>query len=818
MGPLRGVLPFVLVVSLLAPCVRADERAYLVRDLPGVTTGSSLDSGSNFWLTIGSTTYFTATDGKSWNVWKTDGTTGGTLRVTNLTNITQPLRFLGNVNGRLILNGYAMDVATGAAVRLTFPSPIGSGVVSDGSLYFLTTSGYAAYQLWRTDGTANGTTQITIPQLLWNADSFGILDGRIVFLGRMNDRIGVYVWDGTTATLLATPSDWSFQRTQVVSFGDRLILAFPEKRVLVVTDGTIAGTRELTLSSAFQLVGVLNGKLYYLDTNAALWETNLLTPGLPLPLANNGQFEFARIAGGKIFLFRRGSVLNPRVLFSFDGQALTSLQTINADPFELTESLSFAGNDGLYFSNDDGVHGRELWRSDGTIAGTRMLADLNPGPGHGFYGKGFARPDGLLLAGSNPRTGTEPYFFHDGTALLLANIGNDSPIHGSSPSLLRANGDRVSFVASSNTGSITGVSDGTQAGTTALAHPATTAADVVATRDRNFIVSDKGLVVATDLRSGGSTVLPQAANSTVSAFRNGVAFISGAYATDGRLVISDGTLEGTRTYALPVDAQYVDRRVFVTGDQLWVANGPHLWRFTETALSELPLANRTGNISELVQAGNDIWFIEEWSRNDGAGSRVWRAAGAASSPEVVKTFDPTVQNLEPSSLSANGGSAYFVRGATLYRASGREVFEVSLPASLNDCNRLEAFGTNVVFALATRSGYTLWRSDGTTSGTVLLYQDENSTNVCRRQPAILGNRIFFSGFDSAHGLEPWVSDGTVAGTHMYADVEQGSRGSEPLEFTVAASRVFFSAYTTNYGRELWAIGDVTPPSRQRAVR
>src|SRR5688500_12434811 len=35
----------------------------------------------------------------------------------------------------------------------------------------------------------------------------------------------------------------------------------------------------------------------------------------------------------------------------------------------------------LYFSANDGVSGHELWATDGTPAGTRLVADLRPGPG-----------------------------------------------------------------------------------------------------------------------------------------------------------------------------------------------------------------------------------------------------------------------------------------------------------------------------------------------------------------------------------------------------------------------------------------------------
>jgi ELWxxDGT repeat protein len=39
-------------------------------------------------------------------------------------------------------------------------------------------------------------------------------------------------------------------------------------------------------------------------------------------------------------------------------------------------------NSELYFTANDGVHGYELWKSDGTAAGTVMVKDINPGAGN----------------------------------------------------------------------------------------------------------------------------------------------------------------------------------------------------------------------------------------------------------------------------------------------------------------------------------------------------------------------------------------------------------------------------------------------------
>ena len=52
-------------------------------------------------------------------------------------------------------------------------------------------------------------------------------------------------------------------------------------------------------------------------------------------------------------------------------------------------------NGTLFFAASDELHGLELWQSDGTAAGTVMVADLNPGPAHS-YPASITSADGRL--------------------------------------------------------------------------------------------------------------------------------------------------------------------------------------------------------------------------------------------------------------------------------------------------------------------------------------------------------------------------------------------------------------------------------------
>ena len=64
-------------------------------------------------------------------------------------------------------------------------------------------------------------------------------------------------------------------------------------------------------------------------------------------------------------------------------------------------------NNIAYFAADDGVHGRELWKTDGTPEGTQMVLDLNPGSAHANVSNLCVFGDKILFSASIPAYGNE---------------------------------------------------------------------------------------------------------------------------------------------------------------------------------------------------------------------------------------------------------------------------------------------------------------------------------------------------------------------------------------------------------------------------
>ena len=130
-------------------------------------------------------------------------------------------------------------------------------------------------------------------------------------------------------------------------------------------------------------------------------------------------------------------------------------------PYELT---NVGGT--LYFQADDGTNSYELWKSDGTAAGTVLVKDIYPGA-DGSYPYALIDVGGTLYFAADDGSNGYELWKSDGTAAGTVLVKDIRPGTGSAdPGYLTAVGDTLYFQANDGTnGEELWKSDGTAAGT-----------------------------------------------------------------------------------------------------------------------------------------------------------------------------------------------------------------------------------------------------------------------------------------------------------------------------------------------------------------
>ena len=88
------------------------------------------------------------------------------------------------------------------------------------------------------------------------------------------------------------------------------------------------------------------------------------------------------------------------------------------------------------------------------------------------------------------------------------------------------------------------------------------------------------------------------------------------------------------------------------------------------------------------------------------------------------------------------------------------------------------------------NGIELWKSDGTSAGTVMIADIRPSRNSYPENLTNVDGTLFFRATDGTNGFELWKSDGTTAGTLMVADISPFG-DSFPVELTNVNSTLFF---------------------------
>lgn len=161
------------------------------------------------------------------------------------------------------------------------------------------------------------------------------------------------------------------------------------------------------------------------------------------------------------------------------------------------------------------------------------------------------------------------------------------------------------------------------------------------------------------------------------------------------------------------------------------------------------------------------------------------------------------------------GTIYFSNGK-MYKYDGSNVspvlnssqsaFGSLIPSRWSYTDKWVSNSQFILFSYSdTTRGTALWRTDGSSAGTVLV-KDINLTKngLLHGEPqimdmALLNNIFYFAASDGVHGTELWRSDGTTAGTFMIKDLTGDLYPSDPQQFILHNGLIYFRA---NHS-ELW---------------
>jgi ELWxxDGT repeat protein len=645
--------------------------------------------------------------------------------------------------------------------------------------YFTAVDGFNGTQIWKTDGTmlsvAVPSSVAAQPANLTNVNG-------TLFFSASDATHGNELWksDGTNTSLVAdmNPGPYSSNPSYLTNVNGTLF--FAANNVLWKSDGTTTTVvpninTGNPVSNPTDLTNV-NGTLFF-AANGALWKSNGANASNLTGTWLTYTSQLTNLNGTLLFTASDG--VHGAQLFESDGHATGEVTFIGppgagSSPYDLT-----VVNSTLYFGASDSAYSTELWKTNGSTYS--QVASITPG---NFY----------------PHTQTLNV---NGTLFLSATDG----IHGYE--LWKTDGTTTTLVADINPG----YANSYPAYLTNVNGTVYFAADDGVHGNELWKSDGNTATLVADIFPGLTNGYPSSSNPNNFVNINGALFFAADDGIHGNeLWTSNGTAAGTRLFqdidlagvgSNPGPMTNVNGTVFfsaddgIHGDELWATDG------NTCTLFDLNPGQDASNPNLFMAFGGQLYFI---AFDDVNGSQLWRSDGASAS---MINFEPGI-SASPSWLTVCNGLLYFSANdsnynSQLWRTDGTTTTMISInpsgasyPQDLMNIN-----GTLYFFATDGVHGYHLWTTTGT-SATMLPYGFNNVGVVSNgnNSPFVWVNGWFyFVGNDGISGTELWRTDGTTAS--LVADINPGPNGSNPTYLTAANGQVFFVADDGTHGQELW---------------
>jgi ELWxxDGT repeat protein len=478
------------------------------------------------------------------------------------------------------------------------------------------------------------------------------------------------------------------------------------------------------------------------------------------------------------------------VLWRYDGSVVEPVQALQGGSTGPICSFgATAAGEKLFFFRDQ--LRTELWVTDGTDAGTRLVTTMviHHQDGYPLYGhQGM-----LFFPVVDPASGNVELWRSDGTAqgtlrlLRFAVSGGNAGLYN-----FTSYGNNLYFMlADTIAARWLWRTDGTPAGTVAVY---SFAPGYVHHWNNPLAVVGEHLYI-------GSTGMP---------------------ATGTTLWQSDGTSAGTiPLYSRPADAG-IDH-LAGAGDWLFLSWGePWAWHLTSSPPTDITLANLS--IGTHLAAGTIVGPVTVQDPDSTDMHRIDLVSGPGDTHNSLFEVDNSVLRAAVTFYDAAALKQFSIRlraddgkGGTVEKSFTVDaqpqgnplpdlypVREVSPTRGGVDAQPHVHTTTHVFYAASYESEdgspvEAIWASDGTEAGTQQLMSVQSRWSG---DAAALNNIAYFSARTAGAGVELWRSDGTPEGTWLVRDILPGTGSSNPTWLTAAGGTVYFAA-TGSEGSRLW---------------